>query len=67
MIVYDLYVVKSGNCYITKVYKDNMYVVEDLAGAKIFNGIEKAHAYIKRFKDIDFKIVRLVEEADIKC
>ena len=67
MNVYDLFIIKSGNCYIARVNKDEVIVCEELAGAKVFVSEIKALAYMKKVKDLDYKIIRLVEEGDIKC
>ena len=67
MIVYDLYIIKSGRCYITKKNKEKIFITEDLCGAKIFDNYEKALSYMKNYKDLEFKIIKLVEEAGLEC
>ena len=67
MNVYDLFIVKSGNCYVARVDKNEIHFCNELAGAKVLVSEIKALAYMKKVKDLDFKIVRLVEEAEIKC
>ena len=65
MIVNDLYIVKSGRCYISKKNKEKMLITEDLAGAKIFGNYEKAKSYMSKIKYLDYNIIKLSEELQL--